>query len=1148
MAALFWVGGTGTYDGTTNHFATTSGGVASVAAPTSSDTVTFDTLSNATAYTVTISATLNCSDLTIGNPLVGAITFAGSSAINCYGNFSAPSGGTWTYSGTLSFTSTSTGKTITTNGVSFPGTMTYNGSGGDWTLQDNLTLTFVLSVYVGTLNSNNKTISCAAFVIYGTFNAGSSTINMSIGGTGSFINAGTFNASTSTINCGSGINQFTGGNGSYYNVNFTNSTITISGSNSFNVLSIASGITATFTAGTTQTFTLSPTLTGSNGSPITLKSSASGSTFTLSQSTGTVSASHVIIKDSVATGGATWNAAYSVDGGNNSGWSITQVPVGSITPILGSTTANPSASATRYYWPAANNITTAWNASEGTCEQTISDYGVLKNLSITVASAPGASKSYAFTIMKNGSATSLTTTISGTNVTNSDTSDLIYVLPGDVISLRSVPSGTPGATGNIKWSFGWQSTISTGQSIIIAGSSGALSASAARYNGIQSSSAWNATATSTRQVMPTAGVIKNLFIALSAAPGTAGGGQSYQFDVYKNGLVASPSLSCTISETATTGSDTTHSITYAAGDTIEIAATPTNTPGAIAAHWGVSFIPTVSGESLLLAGTSAVVTATAASYLGLGGISTSAPSATETDNTQIMPSFMVKKLQVLIDGSPGGTGKSYTFTVRKNSADTSPAITTTLSNTTTTGSDTSDTSVFSAGDTIDVSITPSTPTNPTARRVFVGLVLYPLTQQTITGLARLTTTTTKTETGVANISSAGTTTNQTETGKAKITVTTTKTVTGISRIKVTTNKTETGISRVSITTQKTEAGISRVSVSTNKTITGISKITATTNRTVAGKARITSVTNQTVTGKAKLYITTNKTETGVSRVQITTNRTSTGVSRVTINTNQTIAGKSRITVVSNKTETGISRIKATTTKTETGVSRVSVTTNQTITGKSSLYITTNQTETGKAKITVTTTKTVTGKANVLAATNKTITGKSSILSTTNKTITGLSKVSVITRKTVTGVSNIIPVPTWFDQTIGTSMLGYRELAGDLIPYWPAPVKPNNYKPEKIVVSITQESLVPSTKLEGINANVDGDDRVHYSSETLSGTIDQAIGSSSIGTRELGGQVINEYTENPPQIRPVGKKIIPNYTPENINSGMLVDEKPIAGIQ
>jgi fibronectin-binding autotransporter adhesin len=63
VASLFWVGGAGTYDGTTNHFATSSGGSATVALPTSSDSVTFD--SNSGSGTVTIGANLTCATMTI---------------------------------------------------------------------------------------------------------------------------------------------------------------------------------------------------------------------------------------------------------------------------------------------------------------------------------------------------------------------------------------------------------------------------------------------------------------------------------------------------------------------------------------------------------------------------------------------------------------------------------------------------------------------------------------------------------------------------------------------------------------------------------------------------------------------------------------------------------------------------------------------------------------------------------------------------------------------------------------------------------------------------------------------------------------------------------------------------------------------------
>jgi len=56
-----------------------------------------------------------------------------------------------------------------------------------------------------------------------------------------------------------------------------------------------------------------------------LQSTVAGSQATLSQASGTVSASYLTIQDINATGGATWNALYenqNVDAGGNTGWNF----------------------------------------------------------------------------------------------------------------------------------------------------------------------------------------------------------------------------------------------------------------------------------------------------------------------------------------------------------------------------------------------------------------------------------------------------------------------------------------------------------------------------------------------------------------------------------------------------------------------------------------------------------------------------------------------------------------------------------------------------------------------------------------------------------------------------------------------------------
>ena len=62
----------------------------------------------------------------------------------------------------------------------------------------------------------------------------------------------------------------------------------------------------------------------------TLESTTPGLTATLSQSSGTVNASYLTIKDITATGGATFNALWSnnnVDAGDNSGWVFGDPPI-----------------------------------------------------------------------------------------------------------------------------------------------------------------------------------------------------------------------------------------------------------------------------------------------------------------------------------------------------------------------------------------------------------------------------------------------------------------------------------------------------------------------------------------------------------------------------------------------------------------------------------------------------------------------------------------------------------------------------------------------------------------------------------------------------------------------------------------------------
>lgn len=253
MADRYWRGGSGTWNAAnTANWSATSGGAGGASAPTTADNVFFNSASNATAYTVTMGTGAVCADMTMAGPASGNVTWAGITALTIAGSMTvAATGITRTYTGTITFTATTTGKTITV-GPTLASNIIFNGVGGGWTLGSALTTTVSVTITAGTLDTsvaNNYALSCsnigASSASTSQLNLNASTINVtfSITMTGSGF---TLNAGTSQINLTdtSGSSLSTSSR-TFYNVSFaapstTNSSTTISGTNAFNNLTIAS--------------------------------------------------------------------------------------------------------------------------------------------------------------------------------------------------------------------------------------------------------------------------------------------------------------------------------------------------------------------------------------------------------------------------------------------------------------------------------------------------------------------------------------------------------------------------------------------------------------------------------------------------------------------------------------------------------------------------------------------------------------------------------------------------------------------------------------------------------------------------------------------------------------------------------------------
>jgi hypothetical protein len=325
-------------------WSTSSGGSTSAANfPLAQDTAILDNNSAGVGSTIQIAASYNIGAVTLASR-TNAATFNGpTSWISCYGSFTLSSALTSLGGFTLlEFAQrggtqdiTSAGETFAANSVIY-----LNNFGGTIRLVDAFATAGTGSSIRhlnGTLNLNGNTATTNNYVVDSggakniTFNGGTLTLTGSgfttPSPTGFTTTAGTgtgyisltstsiksFSGSTVTYNCvinqgGAGRLDLTGGAWSALDLQ--------------NSYAATGAATIRFQTADTTTFT-DFTASGVASRLLTLDSNSAGTRATISKSSGTVSVSFCSIKDTNATGGATWNAFAlngNINGGNNLGW------------------------------------------------------------------------------------------------------------------------------------------------------------------------------------------------------------------------------------------------------------------------------------------------------------------------------------------------------------------------------------------------------------------------------------------------------------------------------------------------------------------------------------------------------------------------------------------------------------------------------------------------------------------------------------------------------------------------------------------------------------------------------------------------------------------------------------------------------------
>ncbi|GAI91863.1 unnamed protein product, partial [marine sediment metagenome] len=201
------------------------------------------------------------------------------------------------------------------------------------------------------------------------------------------------------------------------------------------------------------------------------------------------------------------------------------------------------------------------------------------------------------------------------------------------------------------------------ESLILGGSNDQFDDGATRYNQIMGAGGpYTGTENDVRQVIPTAGTIKDFYVKLNIDPGTAP--DAYTLTVRWNGATVAQSLIVTIVADATTGNDLVHNLVVAPYDRITLMVTPVSSPAEMPiACWGMTFVADVDGESVVLGGSNGDLDDTATEYHFVTPPYPQVWTANEAFRHMLGQVCTITKLHIKINDVPGA-GNSYTFTLR----------------------------------------------------------------------------------------------------------------------------------------------------------------------------------------------------------------------------------------------------------------------------------------------------------------------------------------------------------------------------------------------------------------------------------------------------------------------------------------------------
>ena len=336
---------------------------------------------------------------------------------------------------------------------------------------------------------------------------------------------------------------------------------------------------------------------------------------------------------------------------------------------------NTAATEYMHFW---NTEADSWNATQNARRQIIAGNGRIKHLRVKADIAAGAG-AYTFNVNINAAASGLSVVLTNPATQGVDLTNVAVTVAGDVITFACVPSGSPTNTPKVTWCAVYEDTDRFEKCILIGGINNAMGTLLNENSSASGGKNWGtnlAGQINANEVVAVPGTFIDHYVLLSAAPGV---GTQYNLRHQINSTSAG--VVVVIAGTNTSGNNTATGSTAVRGDAIDYVETPTGTPTARQAFWGVGYLTSNPHEFMLMGQSSdAFVAATEYNRINATGHTW---TATEADRRCLVPSCVIHGLIVKLGVAV--TAGGITFTVFKNGVAT--ALTTTITSGTT-GEDT----------------------------------------------------------------------------------------------------------------------------------------------------------------------------------------------------------------------------------------------------------------------------------------------------------------------------------------------------------------------------------------------------------------------------------------------------------------------------